>query len=54
MTGQSDYLLQIAATDLDAYALFINQVLRKMAAVNTMHSSLSLREIKSLSRLPLP
>lgn len=53
ITGQSDYLLQIVATDLDAYALFINQVLRKMPGVNTMHSSLSLREIKSLSRLPL-
>ncbi len=53
VTGSADYLLQVVAEDLDSYAEFLEQVLRKMPGVTSIHSSLALREIKSSSRLPV-
>ena len=54
ITGDADYLLQILATDLDAYSDFVEQVLRKQRGVTSIKSSLSLREVKSSARLPVP
>ena len=53
MTGSCDYLLQIIATDLDAYGTFIRKQLRTLPGVASIQSSLSLREVKSSSALPL-
>ena len=53
ITGQADFLLQVVATDLDAYGQFIDRVFRKLPEIRAIQSSVSLREIKSSSRLPL-
>lgn len=53
VTGSCDYLLQIIATDLDAYGTFIRKQLRTLPGVASIQSSLSLREVKSSSALPL-
>ena len=52
-TGQSDYLLQVVAKDLDDYSRFIDQVLRRLKGVSAIQSNISLKELKSSSRLPL-
>jgi DNA-binding Lrp family transcriptional regulator len=54
ITGDADYLLQILATDLDAYSEFVEQVFRKQRGVTSIKSSLSLREVKSSARIPVP
>ncbi|NDY93782.1 Lrp/AsnC family transcriptional regulator [Ideonella livida] len=53
VTGDADYLLTVLAADLDAYGQFIEQVLRKQPGLSTIQSTLSLREIKATSRLPV-
>lgn len=53
ITGQADFLLQVVATDLDSYGQFIDRVFRKLPEIRAIHSSVSLREIKSSHRLPL-
>ena len=53
-TGQADYLLQVVAKDLDDYSRFIDQVLRRLKGVSAIQSNISLKELKSSSRLPLP
>jgi Lrp/AsnC family transcriptional regulator, leucine-responsive regulatory protein len=53
ITGQADFLLQVVATDLDSYGQFIDRVFRKLPEIRAIHSSVSLREIKSSNRLPL-
>nr|WP_298141509.1 Lrp/AsnC family transcriptional regulator [uncultured Pseudomonas sp.] len=52
-TGEADFLLQVVAKDLDDYSQFVEQVLRKLPGVSAIRSNLSLRELKSSSRLPL-
>lgn len=53
VTGEADYFLQIIARDLVAYEQFLRKVLRKMPGVTSIRSSLSLREVKHSTRLPL-
>jgi DNA-binding Lrp family transcriptional regulator len=53
VTGEADYFLQIIARDLVAYEQFLRKVLRKLPGVTSIQSSLSLREIKHSTRLPL-
>jgi len=52
-TGEADFLLQVVAKDLDDYSLFVEQVLRKLPGISAIRSNISLRELKSSSRLPL-
>ncbi|MBV1788341.1 Lrp/AsnC family transcriptional regulator [Marinobacterium sp. D7] len=52
-TGEADFLLQVVARDLDDYSRFVEQVLRKLPGVSAIRSNLSLREIKSSTRLPV-
>ncbi|WP_213954035.1 Lrp/AsnC family transcriptional regulator [Variovorax sp. dw_954] len=54
ITGDADYLLQVLATDLDAYSDFVEQVFRKQQGVTSIKSSLALREVKSSARIPVP
>lgn len=53
ITGGADYLLQVVAADLDDYGMFVEQVLRVLPGVTSIHSSLALREVKSSNRLPV-
>ena len=53
ITGDADYLMQVVATSLDAYSDFVENVLRQMPGVASIHSSLALREVKAGSRLPV-
>jgi DNA-binding Lrp family transcriptional regulator len=53
ITGESDYMLQIVAHDLDEYARLVDTVLRRLPGVAFIRSSLSLREVKASSHLPL-
>ncbi|MEC8376396.1 MAG: Lrp/AsnC ligand binding domain-containing protein, partial [Pseudomonadota bacterium] len=39
--------------DLDDYSQFVDNVLRKLPGISDISSSISLRELKSSSRLPL-
>jgi len=52
-TGEADFLLQVVAKDLDDYSRFVDKVLRKLAGISAIRSNISLRELKSSSRLPL-
>jgi len=54
ITGDADYLLQVLATDLDAYSDFIEQVLRRQLGIASIQSSLALREVKSTHRVAIP
>ena len=54
ITGESDYLLQVVAPDLDAYADFLEGTLRKQPGITAIQSSLALREIKAGARIPVP
>ncbi|UTH76633.1 Lrp/AsnC family transcriptional regulator [Chromobacterium sp. IIBBL 290-4] len=53
LTGESDYLLQVVAEDLEAFGVFVRDVLRDLPGVASIRSSLSLREVKMSGRLPL-
>lgn len=52
-TGAADFLLQVVAKDLDDYSRFVDQVLRKLPGVSAISSNISLRELKSSTRLPV-
>lgn len=54
VTGEADYLMTIVAENLDAIRDFIDHVLRVLPNVSTIRTSLSLREVKFSSKLPLP
>lgn len=52
-TGDADFLLQVIAKDLDGYSTFVEKTLRKLPGVIGIKSSISLREVKSSSKLPI-
>ncbi|WP_422373979.1 Lrp/AsnC family transcriptional regulator [Roseibium sp.] len=53
-TGDADFLLQVVASDLDDYSRFVEKVIRRLPGVTSIRSNLSLRELKSSNRLPIP
>jgi len=53
ITGDSDFLLQVVATDLDAFGEFAMTVIRRLPGIKEMHSSLTLREVKAPAPPPL-
>jgi DNA-binding Lrp family transcriptional regulator len=52
-TGEADFLLQVVARDLDDYSRFVDKVLRKLPGVASIRSNISLREMKTMGRLPI-
>lgn len=54
VTGEADYVLTVLATDLESYGRFVEQVLRRQPGIAAIQSSLALREIKAVSRIPIP
>jgi len=51
--GDSDFLLQVVAADLDSYAEFAMAVVRRLPGIKEMQSMFVLKEIKGLSTWPL-
>lgn len=52
-TGAHDYLLQILVEDFDTYSEFVLDRLRTLPGVKEMLSTVSMRELKSSSKLAL-
>jgi DNA-binding Lrp family transcriptional regulator len=53
VTGDCDYMLQIVASNLDSYGVFVRDQLRKLPGVTSIRSNLSLRDVKTSSVLPV-
>ncbi|WP_350333023.1 Lrp/AsnC family transcriptional regulator [Coralliovum pocilloporae] len=53
LTGEADYMLQVATTDLKALARFMNDVLLPHPAVARVQSQIVLEAIKAEGPLPL-
>jgi len=53
VTGEADYVLTVLATDLESYGRFVEDVLRRQPGIASIQSSLALREIKAVSRIPV-
>lgn len=54
VTGEADYHLNVLATDLESYGRFVEDVLRCQPGILSIQSSLALKEIKSVTRIPVP
>ncbi|MDR0281299.1 MAG: Lrp/AsnC family transcriptional regulator [Paucimonas sp.] len=54
ITGEADYMLTVVATDLESYGRFVEEVLRRQPGIASIQSSLALRELKAVTRLPVP
>ncbi|WP_299450872.1 Lrp/AsnC family transcriptional regulator [uncultured Pigmentiphaga sp.] len=54
VTGEADFVMMVVAEDLDSVRDFIDNMLRTLPNVATVRTSLSLREVKFSSKLPLP
>lgn len=53
VTGPADYLLHVLAEDLESYGDLTLNILRKLPGVDSIHSSLCLREIKTSTKIPV-
>lgn len=53
ITGEADFLLKVVAKDLDDYSRFVERVLRQLPGVLSIRSSISLREVKATTGLPV-
>lgn len=53
IAGEADFLLQVVASDLDHYAEFAMNVVRRLPGIKEMHTMFALKEVKPLSGLPL-
>lgn len=53
VSGRYDFLLEVVATDLASYGEFARDVLQGLPGVTELHSSFSLKSLKSRRLLPL-
>nr|WP_319498122.1 Lrp/AsnC ligand binding domain-containing protein [uncultured Cohaesibacter sp.] len=53
LAGDADFLLQVVAKDLDDYADFAMDEIRRLPRIKEMQSSMVLREIKPFAGYPL-
>lgn len=53
IAGDADFLLQVVATDLDAYAEFAMAEVRRLPGIKEMQTSMVLKEIKPFKGMPL-
>jgi Lrp/AsnC family transcriptional regulator, leucine-responsive regulatory protein len=53
IAGDADFLLQVVARDLDAYAEFAMTVVRRLPRIKEMQSIFVLKEIKPMQGLPI-
>lgn len=49
----ADYHMRVVASDIDAYHVFLNDVMFKMPGVAHVRSHIILKEIKGVAALPL-
>ena len=53
VTGEADYVLTVLAKDLDSYGQFVEEVLRRQPGIASIQTSLALREVKAVTRIPV-
>jgi Lrp/AsnC family transcriptional regulator len=53
MSGDSDYVMRVVATDIDDYETFLKKVLLHLPGVASINSSFTLKTIKSTTNLPI-
>jgi DNA-binding Lrp family transcriptional regulator len=53
VTGRADFMLQVVATDLDAYGQFAMNRIRRLPGIKSMNTMFVLRELKDAPVLPL-
>ena len=53
LSGRQDYLMRIVAADMAAYERFLKRVLLHLPGVAHVTSSVTLRRLKSTTRLPI-
>ena len=51
--GDADFLLQVVAADMDAYAEFAMSVIRRLPGIKEMQSRFVLKEVKGMTNWPL-
>ena len=54
VSGRYDFLLEVVAMDLQSFGEFTRDVLQTLPGVKEIHSSFSLKAVKSTRRLPIP
>jgi Lrp/AsnC family leucine-responsive transcriptional regulator len=54
MTGTADYLLRVIVSDLEAFQKLLTEFLSNIPGVTNTQSSISLREVKYKTALPIP
>ena len=54
VAGSADFLLQVVAQDLDAYADFAMQRVRRMPGIKAMQTMFTLKEVKPVQPCPIP
>jgi len=54
MTGDSDYLIRVAVTDMGALEKFILEQLTPIAGIEKIRSSFALKQVRYKTALPLP
>ena len=53
VSGEGTFEIEVIATDLEAYSVFVREVLINLPHVKDLHTSFSLGEVKASSTLPL-
>ena len=53
VAGDADFLLQVVASDLDAYADFAMTVIRRLPRIKEMQTTMVLKEIKGFEGFPV-
>lgn len=54
VSGRYDFLLEVVATDLQGFGEFTRDVLQTLPGVKEIHSSFSLKAVKSSRHMPIP
>ncbi|MCZ4305483.1 Lrp/AsnC family transcriptional regulator [Zoogloeaceae bacterium G21618-S1] len=54
VSGRYDFMLEVVATDLEAFGEFARNVLRSLPGVKEIYSSFSLKSIKRSRSIPIP
>lgn len=53
ITGDADYILQIVSENLEEYEKLLRKVIRRLPGVTSVKTSISMREVKDTTNLPL-
>jgi DNA-binding Lrp family transcriptional regulator len=53
-TGDADFLLKVVTRDIGSYDQFLEEFLFRLPGISHVRSNITLREIKSDTRLPVP